>query len=233
MGLLAGPVPVDDVRVWIGDVTSRLLGDTIGMSEAGWHSPSLLPGWSRAHVATHLARNADRFATIVADGSCDGPCADPDVQFLELECGADRTGIDLQIDLDSSAGALDRAWRSVDDWDRPIRIGDDEQPLSVLPLIRLHEVAVHHLDLDISAFVDDLAPETAAWLLRWVLSRFVGTHGPAMTITSSSGQTATVGSGRVMRKVSGTDQRLWAWLCGRAPADAVDGARGLSMDLLA
>ena len=228
------PIPVEEIRGWIGDATSRLLGDTIGMSEAEWHSPSSLPGWSRAHVATHLARNADDFATIAADPDChEAGKHDPDERFLILEDGADRSGMELQIDLDTSAGALDRAWREVDDWSRPIAIGGETHPLAVLPLIRLHEVAVHHLDLGLGTCVDDLPPEMAAWLLRWVLSRLAGTHGQAMTVTATSGTTATIGSGRVLRKVSGTDARLWAWLSGRAPADTVEGARGVTMELLA
>ena len=51
--------PMETVRKRKLEATQRLLGDTIGMDEDQWRAPSLLPGWTRAHVAVHLARGAD------------------------------------------------------------------------------------------------------------------------------------------------------------------------------
>ena len=39
--------------------TARLLGDTIAVSDDDWRAPSRLPYWSRGHVGTHVARQAD------------------------------------------------------------------------------------------------------------------------------------------------------------------------------
>ena len=41
------------------EATQALLGDTISISDEAWQQPSRLDGWTRAHVATHIARNAD------------------------------------------------------------------------------------------------------------------------------------------------------------------------------
>lgn len=43
----------------ITTATEHLLTTTATLSDADMHDPSLLPGWSRGHVLTHLARNAD------------------------------------------------------------------------------------------------------------------------------------------------------------------------------
>ena len=43
----------------VSTTTARLLGDTIALSDDEWRAPSRLPGWSRAHVASHVARQAD------------------------------------------------------------------------------------------------------------------------------------------------------------------------------
>ncbi|MDR1711656.1 MAG: maleylpyruvate isomerase family mycothiol-dependent enzyme [Propionibacteriaceae bacterium] len=229
----SGQVPVDSVRRWEADQTSRLLGDTISMSESEWHAPSLLPGWTRAHVATHLSRNADACgwaALNPRDGFGHGLSAKE--RFVELERGADRPGLQLQIDLDTSAGALNRCWNAVLDWSRQLRMLGGSYPLSILPLARLHEVCVHHLDLGLGATPDQIDPLTASWLLRWVLHRMESEPIPEVTVFADSGLTATIGKGGPGRHVSGTDARLWAWLSGRVGPDQVVGADGLEFDLL-
>ena len=234
MSLPGGPIPVDAARHWIGDATSRLLGDTIGMSEAAWREPSLLPGWSRAHVATHVARGADDLSSLAVDPTRGlDHSADQEARFVALEHGADRPGISLQLDLDQSASAMHRSWNDVADWDAPVTILGMSCTLATLAIIRLHEVCIHHLDLRTGSDVDAIDRDAAVWLLRWVLSRVAGPAGRAMTITAASGTSATIGSGRVHRNVSGTDARLWAWLSGRADASGIDGARGLTFELLA
>ena len=224
------PIPIDSVRAWIGSATTRFLGDTLGMSEPAWHAPSRLPGWTRAHVATHVARNADRIAAVLNDPDADYDHRDTHAELLALESGADRSAVDLQLDVDSSASELDRVGRAVADWSRPVRVNGKARPLATLTLLRLHEICAHHLDLGIEAgtTADDIDTDASVWLLRFVLGCSCREYQEAMTITSSSGLTATLGSGRVRRKVSGTDARLWAWLSGRLDADAVEGARGLS-----
>jgi uncharacterized damage-inducible protein DinB len=41
--------------------TDRVLATATTLSDAEAREPSLLPGWSRGHVLTHIARNADSF----------------------------------------------------------------------------------------------------------------------------------------------------------------------------
>ena len=50
---------LDRLRGLVTTATQRLLGDTISVSDADWNAPSRLPEWTRGHVATHLARQAD------------------------------------------------------------------------------------------------------------------------------------------------------------------------------
>ena len=56
---------VASLRKYKVEATQRLLGDTIAISEQAWQEPSRLPGWTRAHVAAHLARNADALVRAV------------------------------------------------------------------------------------------------------------------------------------------------------------------------
>lgn len=43
----------------LAEATSRLLGTAAGLTDSQAREPSLLPCWSRGHVLSHLARNAD------------------------------------------------------------------------------------------------------------------------------------------------------------------------------
>src|SRR5256885_14871189 len=56
-----------DPLVLLGEVdraTSRLLA-TAAAPDGDPTAPSLLPGWSRGHVLTHVARNADGLANLL------------------------------------------------------------------------------------------------------------------------------------------------------------------------
>ena len=49
----------------IDDATQRLLGSARVIAEPDLRAPSLLPGWTRAHVLAHLARSADAMRNVL------------------------------------------------------------------------------------------------------------------------------------------------------------------------
>lgn len=235
MSHYTGSMPVEDFHRWKPEATQRLLGYTIGISDEDWHRPSPLPGWSRAHLATHLARNAEHLALIAEAVNAGLPQPVPPsaaVRWADLERGADRTGLELQIDLDTTAGALQQTIERVTNWAAPVRLRGRTWPLAVLPLARLHEVCIHHIDLDCDFSPDAVDPAGAAWLLRWVLDLLEDADLPALRLESDS-LVAEIGKGGEARTVTGSDARLWAWLSGRLPPSAVSGADGLQPQLLA
>lgn len=235
MSLYPGTVPVADVHRWKTEATQRLLGYTIALTEDEWHQPAELPGWSRAHVATHLARNADYFRTVlnaILAGAPQPALPDAGERRRDLELGADRTGLELQIDLDGAAGALQNTIETVADWTPPVQLDGAALPLSALPLARLHEVEVHLLDLNCGFAVAEISAEPAEWLLRWALFRLRNANVPTMELTGYS-LTATIGMGTdEPMRVQGSDAELWAWLVGRAGPEVVAGAEDLGLSLL-
>jgi maleylpyruvate isomerase len=236
MNQYPGPVPLEDVHRWKTELTQRLLGYTIAFTEDEWHQPARLPGWSRAHLATHLARNADELTAILTEVDAGRPQPEPTdaaTQRAQLEAGADRNGLALQIDLDAASSALQQAIEQVSDWDVPITLHGERLSLSALPLDRLHEVSLHLLDLDCGATVEALPAGAAEWLLRWALFRLGDAGLPAITLTTDSVQD-TIGSGTdVPLSISGSDANVWGWLTGRLGPTSVDGADGLILPLLA
>lgn len=217
----SGSIRVAGIQQLIRDADQALLRDTIGILETDWHAPSLLPGWTRAHVATHLARGADRLRRLTANSRSGASVPEVSVtdRLEELEWGADRNGLELQIDLDTSASALTATWNAVTDWQRPVRYQGRIRPLAILPVIRLHEISVHHLDLDCGFTAEQLSSEAAAPLLGWVIDRVRELDLPAIAIEAASGLTGVVGRGPVTATARGADAQLWAWLSGRTALD--------------
>lgn len=235
MRQLGGSIPVEEIRQLAREADQGLLRDTIGILEPDWQDPSLLPGWTRAHVATHLARSADamrRLTEASLAGGTPEPTG-PEEKFDALERGAERSGLELQIDLDTSATALAATWATVTDWHRPIRFLGRTRPLAMLPVARLHEVFIHHVDLDCGFTPGQVPPEAAAWVLSWVYSWVWDLDRPAVQVESASGLGGTVGRGPVDDLVHADDAALWAWLSGRAPLVADDGVEREPFPLLA
>lgn len=227
---------VDPVRKRVAEATQALLGDTITLSDEAWRAPTALPGWSRAQVAHHLARSADamRHVTLEAIEGRQRPLyASDEARRADLERGGGRKGLDLQIDLDTTAGGLDEAFSLVNDWLVPVRLPVGDLPLSALVVARLHEVVLHHLDLRTTFALEKVDAVVASWLLQWAALWVESKPGsPAVTLHSESGVREDVGDVGVRRTVTGTDQALWGWLTGRTGADGVHGADGLVWPLL-
>ena len=55
----AASTQLETLRGLVTTATQQLLGDTISVTDEDWRAQSRLPEWSRGHVATNLARQAD------------------------------------------------------------------------------------------------------------------------------------------------------------------------------
>ncbi len=224
-----------EVRRLLTEATHHLLGDTIAVTDEDWRGPSLLPGWSRGHVASHIAQQADALRRLVAwarTGEREQMYASDEQRDADIEAGAGRTGLDLQIDLDTSAGRLDEAFETLDGsagWDRIVELRGKQAPARALPLARLGEVVLHHVDLAVGYGMDDLDPVVAGWLLEWSAFRLAGRDGfPALLLQPDSGAATHVGpTGAEPRAVGGSPSQLLGWLTGRSAPDRVEGAEGL------
>ena len=228
---------VETLRSLMITATQRLLGDTIAVTDEQWRADSRLPGWSRGHVATHVARQADALTRVVqgARAGVNVPMySGPDQRDQEIEAGAHRSGLDLQIDLDTSAGALSESFESVAQeagWDTEVELrGGITVPLRLLPLARLAEVVLHHVDLDIGMDVQDIDAATAAWLLEWLSVRVSKRQDfPQVRIVSDSGDSIVLGTQGDVTEVHGSSAQLLGWLTGRSDATGVTGAEGLTL----
>ncbi len=222
---------LSEVRRLKRAATQRLLGDTIAIPDSDWLGPTILPGWTRAHVATHLSRNADVLRRYVNRlGS--RPELERDDLLTDLEAGSRRSPLDLQIDLDTASGLLNDAFDSLtaEQWDTPLRGGLEGLTASDLPMMRLNEVVLHHVDLDCGFLFGDVDARVAEWLVAWNAYRRADlAQGPGIRLTTSTGQVLRVGSGPGVSDVSGSATNLLGWLTGRLPRTVVTGAEHVSI----
>ena len=231
------------VRALVTASTQQLLGDTIGVDDDAWRSPSRLPGWSRGHVATHLARQADAVGRLVhwaRTGERHDMYASPQLREDEIENGSGRSGLELQVDLDTSAERLSEGFTSLDEtdptgdasggpWDTEVELRGGQRAVArLLPLARLTEIVLHHIDLDIGFEVTDVDDETAEWLLEWSAYRLgARDEFPCLELVSDTGFHTTLGSSGDVRRITGSSPALLGWLTGRAAPDVVRGSEGL------
>lgn len=219
--------------------TQALLGDTIQLNDEAWRAPSALPGWSRAHLGTHIARNADalyRVVTGVLTGEPQFMYPSPKARDDAIELGAARTGLEIQQDLDETADRLEHALNQLTDerWEEPVALKAElKLPRAQgLLLHRLNEVTIHHIDLNLGVTFDDLDPTVAGWLLDHNLWR-ISTRYPdlSLRLRDDTETDRTIGSSP-QATVAGSRTRLLGWLLGRLEPTAVTGATGITLPSL-
>lgn len=204
--------PFEAVLHAIRDRTHLLLGRTITYSADDWCAPSMLPGWSRAHVAAHLitgARNLTRIARELLVGTS------PDLLEPSLgdedEVLATADGLDIQIALDTSAGELHDELAKLTDLTGAFHLRPGLYiAVHELPLVRLREVVLHHFDLEPADEGIDLDPEIARRLLDFEITCVKPPIGP-VRIRTDEGLTRTIGRGPTMPTLTGPTGDLFLW----------------------
>lgn len=156
-------------------------------------APSRLPGWTKGHVLTHVARGGDGHARILV-GAAEGQVVTqyeggPEGRAAEIESGASRPARQQLDDLRRSIWRLESLWATTTWEGRGIAPSGAEIPLRELPFLRTREVAIHHVDLDVGDEFEDLPSEYVRLELRrmemlWRASRPMGlTPLPAAALT--------------------------------------------------
>src|SRR4051812_24584039 len=153
--------------------TARYLERVSGLSDDEVRAPSLLPGWTRAHVITHLARNADALADVLRGaGAGEVPAMYPsqEKRDADIERGARRPVAELKDDAVASAGRWHQAAHEVhvSALEAPAcRLpGGPTWPASRVGPMRWTEVEVHHADLGLGYTAEDWPAQFRAGLME-------------------------------------------------------------------
>jgi len=122
-------------------------------------APSRLPGWTRAEVVTHLARNADGIRTMVeaaARGEVATMYPSADARLEGIRAGRGANPAVLRADLRGAHDRLVDAWNALadDGRNRPGR-ASVTRTMRDFVWVRWREVAIHHVDLDLGYEASD------------------------------------------------------------------------------
>ena len=199
--------------------TARVLRTASAMPPDAFGGPSLLPGWTRAHVLAHLARNADSHLRML-DGQPQYPSRE--VRAADIEAGARQAPTALLEDLRAACARLEERWRGTSDWDAEIRTGERTTAARKLVRGRYREVEIHHVDLAAGYRPEDWPDGFAEWTLNQAArSMAADAEAPRMTLTADDGGGPWRTGEPANLEVSGPARALCAWLIGRSTGDGL------------
>ena len=224
----------------LGDANTRLVRTVDGLHDDDWGAPSALPGWTRAHVVSHLALNAEGLARclhgLVSDEEGEpGTMYDSDEQrdsdIAEL---AQAAPFEIRERLMAGITVLNDAIAAVppEGWTGHVERtpGGRTFPTSAIPGMRLREVEIHHADLAAGYTPAEWSPDFSELLLDAMDAR--AASGPAFEVKPlDSPRTWLFGDQEgdaeyPVPVVTGPASALGWWLTGRPAPESVSCSQG-------
>jgi len=147
---------LDDSLQWTAEGTKLFL-DTVA-----YDGPSALPGWSRRHLAAHVAANAEALGNLVTWATTGIPTpmyASAEARAAGIERGLTMTPGELDAWLRRSAATLAARLRRMtqDQWAAEVATAQGRTVTAdEIPWLRAREVCVHAVDLDLGVTFADL-----------------------------------------------------------------------------
>lgn len=215
--------------------TARLLEVVDSLDESSAHAASLLPGWTRAHVLTHLARNADALVNLLtwARTGVEHPMyASREDRDADIHKGAARHLPLIVEDLTASAGRFSHAVRTMPStaWASEVASATGKRiPAPEIPRMRLLEVWVHLADLDHGFTFDDIPPIELEGIINDAVRQFAGrTDVPSLSLRTDfdDGRSSVwdLGSAeQAAHQVRGRPGAVLGWLMGRTGPERLAG----------
>jgi uncharacterized protein (TIGR03083 family) len=212
----------DQRLAWMRDGTSHVLASVASLSDEALTAPTLLPGWTRRYLVSHVAANADALRNLVywaRTGEERRMYASAEQREADIVAGSRLPAAELRAWLESSAQALAADFDALPDaaWDAKIITAQGlTRPASEIPWMRDREVYIHAIDLDAGTRWTDLPAGFLAALLDDVTARRSSKGGgPALAVSADTGHTWEVAGDGAPVPVSAPLADLAAYLTGR------------------
>jgi maleylpyruvate isomerase len=201
------------------------------LQDADFETPSLLPGWTRAHVVAHVARNADALRNLLtwARTGVETPMyVSPDQRANDIDRSSGHARIDLRRDAETASSRLlhaadalpDEAWSAEVHTATGRRISTEE-----VPWLRLRETWVHAVDLGVGATFGDVPGAVVHQLIDEVAGGLGGRPDcPAVIMTDGVRLWSIGPGGEAVARVTGSQTAILAWLIGRADGSDLEGS---------
>jgi len=223
-----GPHSVDLTIARISEATDRLIGSASALTDDQCREPSLLPDWSRAHVLTHLARNADGLSNLLtwaATGVETPQYPSMEDRDARIEEGSGRPAAEIVADLSRSSKSFISQARELpaEAWLAEVRtIRGPAHPGWYTLNRRLTEIEVHHVDLAAGYAPADWPEWFVTDMLYEVISQLaVKPDSPTAVLTdASTGRQFLLPPDAIADlAITGPGHVLLAWLLGRDSGD--------------
>jgi len=211
------PSHLSDNLVLLSHETTLLLQTAAGLDDESIREDSLCHGWTRAHVLSHLARNADALSRLAGWAVTGTPRAMYDSQQsrdADIAAGSTRGVQEILSDLESSALRFASAASGLAG--PPERVEVEMRAGRTvlggrLPTLRLMEVVFHHVDL---ADGYTFAAADRGFVRRAVsnAAQRIGAsdQAPSITLRGDAGNTWSIAGGG--QEVIGSNASLLLWL---------------------
>lgn len=216
---------LSDNLVLLAHETGRLMRTAAALDDETIRVASLCEGWTRAHVLSHIARNADALGNLVGWAITGTPRAmydSPDARDADIAAGSTRGAQDIFTDLEDSAARFASAATGLAGAREQAEVemrGGRKVLGGQLPSLRLLEVVFHHVDLNAGYTFADADPGFVKRAITNAIERFRASgQSPSITLRSDEGDTWSIGGGD--QDVTGSNAALLLWLA-RGEAAAV------------
>lgn len=212
---------------WAGDGATHLRDLMMRMGDDAFRAPSGLPGWSRAHLLSHVARNADALSNLLTWARTGVPTpayVGKEQRTADIEAGAARSPAEIRADVVATSDRLATMVRDMPEraWTAEVEMWGRRLPAADIAWLRAVETWVHSIDLDVgSSFADlprpmllDLVTEIAAHMSEQPdcpSVRIVADDRPESWQIGPAGE-----PGEPVSEVQGSAAQLAAWLSGRS-----------------
>jgi maleylpyruvate isomerase len=230
----------DRITAAVRPLQERLCRAAARLSVDEVRAPSKLPGWTRGHVLTHIARNAGAHVGMLT-GVLEGERVPQypggaEQRAADIEAGAHRPVPEIVRDLCETGEALSSVWRRMTPaaWAVPVTSLAGEIPAWRTAWSRWREVEIHWVDLDVGVVPDDWSSDfvqLAAAEQAAKLADRLPAGAAALLDATDTGRSWRVGpdGGHPMYVVEGTTAQLLGWLLGRLddPAAVLTARNGL------
>ncbi|WP_243639072.1 maleylpyruvate isomerase family mycothiol-dependent enzyme [Streptacidiphilus pinicola] len=210
-----------ELLVRLEHAAARFAAAADALTDRQARETSGLPGWTRGHVITHVARSADVYRWLLrlaTTGVEPGPRADGTALARALREGAGRDATELAADLRRSLDGMLEAAAAVpaDRWATLVSALAGWRHPAWFTLQRARrELETHHVDLAVGYGSADWPEAYVAWALDATLPALAARGFPLARVSA-------VDLGRTWRlasdgpSASGSGHALLAWLAGRA-----------------
>jgi len=197
--------------------TALLVATAAGLDDESVRAASLCQGWTRGHVLSHIARNADALGNLVSWAITGTPIAmyaSPQARDADIAAGSTRSAREILTDIKESAARFASAATGLagppEHFEVEMRAGRITLG-GQLPTLRLLEVVFHHVDLNAGYTFAEADPAFVKRAISNAIQRMNRASAvPAISLLGDNGDTWSMAEGT--QEVTGSNAALLLWL---------------------